>query len=202
MRVGYIGHSNDSQKVESQTKGIRQARCQCVFIEQASHFGRTRTVRASCLRSLNAGDRLVVFSLNDLASSRRELVQILTGLEERGIEFISLSEGVNTKFSMGKLLVEFLTALVEFELKSLSARTLEGLRVAKENGRMGGNKKKTSKAEDQKLITLWRTGNYTKISLAAITGLSLSTVDRRLAEHKQLIIARSPRRANSAKPVK
>jgi len=198
MIVGYARISINGPTVESQTLSLQNARCKRIFVDQMSGQSRDRSELDRCLRILDEGDKLVVCRLDKLACSLRDLIFILEGLEERGIQFLSLSEGINTKCATGKLIVQFFATLAEFERNLIRERTMLGLEIAKGNGRRGGCKKKTTGADDRRIIALWKSKKHSIPELADMSGLSVATIRRRIGAHKKNALTRQ--RSNRSPP--
>ena len=96
---------------------------------------------AEALRYIREGDTLVVWRLDRLGRSLSHLIQTTTGLEQRGVGFKSLQEGIDTTTSGGKLVFHIFGALAEFERSLIQERTNAELKAARERGRNGGRRK-------------------------------------------------------------
>ena len=84
------------------------------------------------------GDTLVVWRLDRFGRSLKDLISKIEALDERGVEFASLTEGIDTTTAQGRLAFHLFGALAEFEREIARERTMAGLRAARERGRVGG----------------------------------------------------------------
>lgn len=92
------------------------------------------------LKVLEQGDTLVIYKIDRLGRSTKQLVNIMSKLQERGINLISIKENIDTSTSMGKVIFTILSAIAELEADYISERTKEALAVLKDNGVQLGNK--------------------------------------------------------------
>jgi DNA invertase Pin-like site-specific DNA recombinase len=139
MRIGYARVSTTDQHLESQLDALKVAGCEKIYEEQASGGG-TLPTRATCLEHLRDGDSLVVWRLDRLGRSTTDLVHILGALETRGVQFVSITEAIDTKTPSGRLLFHVMAALAEFERELIRERTAAGLAAARARGRHPGRK--------------------------------------------------------------
>lgn len=138
MLVGYARVSTHDQDPALQLDALKQAGCERVFTETASGAQRDRPELKAALDYMRAGDTLVVWRLDRLARSVKQLIETVEGLEGRGIGFRSLTEAIDTTTSGGKLVFHIFGALAEFERGIIQERTRAGLAAARARGRTGG----------------------------------------------------------------
>ena len=100
-----------------------------------------------CIKSLRAGDTLVVWRLDRLGRNLADLVSLIAELEERKINFESMTEKIETVSPAGRLVFHILAALAEFERNLIRERTRVGLDAARARGRTGGRPSKISVRE-------------------------------------------------------
>lgn len=103
MRIGYARVSTQDQNSGLQIDALNAAGCEQLFQEKASGKDRVRPELETCLKVLRSGDSLVVWRLDRLGRSLKDLVEIVTSLEKRGVGFVSLTENVDTVSAGGKL---------------------------------------------------------------------------------------------------
>ena len=115
MRIGYARVSTQDQRPELQLDALAGAGCEQVFQERQSGKDRDRPELETCLRVLRKGDNLVVWRLDRLGRSLKDLVEIVHALEDRGVGFQSLTESIDTTNAGGKLVFHVFAALAEFE---------------------------------------------------------------------------------------
>jgi DNA invertase Pin-like site-specific DNA recombinase len=180
MQVGYARVSTQEQDAEMQRVALREAGCERLFEETASGAQRDRPQLAAALEYLRSGDTLVVWKLDRLARSLKQLIETVEMLEERGAHFRSLTESVDTGTPGGKLVFHVFGALAEFERGLIRERTMAGLSLARAQGRVGGRPRSIS---DQSLIAargLLAAGDLTVSEIAAQIGVSPATLYRYL----------------------
>jgi DNA invertase Pin-like site-specific DNA recombinase len=143
MKIGYIRVSRDKQTTALQEDALKREQCERIFTDKMSgkRFDRPEFLRM--LDIARAGDLIVVWRLDRLGRSLKELIETVGMLGERGIELRSLKESIDTSTPAGKLMFHLVAAMAEFERDLISERTLAGLEAARARGRKGGRKKAT-----------------------------------------------------------
>ena len=136
--IGYARVSTQDQTTDLQLDALSKAGCARVFSESASGAQRDRPELARALDHMRHGDTLVVWKLDRLARSLKQLVDTVETLEGRGVGFRSLTEAIDTTTAGGKLVFHIFAALAEFERGMIKERTLAGLDAARARGRFGG----------------------------------------------------------------
>ena len=106
-----------------------------IFQEKVTGKLRERSELSQCLSMLRAGDTFVVWKLDRLARSLKDLVEIVQDLNDREISFKSLTEAIDTTSSGGRLMFHIFGALAEFEHSLIRERTIAGLQAARARGR-------------------------------------------------------------------
>lgn len=137
-KIGYARVSTTDQSEELQTQALERAGCYQTYTDHG-RTGRTmaRPQLEAALKALRPGDTLVVWKLDRLGRNVRGLSQLLEELEARKIFFASLTEGIDTSQTVGKLMFHILASVAEMESNLISERTKAGLKALKE--RNGGN---------------------------------------------------------------
>src|SRR5215213_9623871 len=135
MLVGYARVSTQEQDLALQLDALRAAGCGKVYEEKASGAQRERPALHAALAYMRRGDTLVVWKLDRLARSLKQLIETIEGLGGRGIGLRSLTEAVDTTSSGGKLVFHLFAALAEFERGVIRERTFAGLQAARARGR-------------------------------------------------------------------
>ena len=166
MRIGYARVSNQDQHPELQLDALATAGCEQVFQEKASGRNKDRPELDTCLKTLRTGDTLVVWRLDRLGRSLKDLVEIVHTLEARGVSFQSLTESIDTSNAGGKLVFHVFAALAEFERNLIRERTLAGLAAARARGRKGGRRVKLSKTDVRKAAAMLLDPLMTKTEVA------------------------------------
>jgi DNA invertase Pin-like site-specific DNA recombinase len=184
MIVGYARVSTQDQNPEYQVDALEKAGCEQIFQEKFSGTLRERPELSQCLRTLRVGDVLVVWKLDRLARSLKDLVEIVQGLQDRGIGFKSLTESIDTTSSGGRLVFHIFGALAEFEHDLIRERTIAGLQAARARGRKGGRKPAMSNTDIKKAAAMLLDPQITKKEVAAHFDVSRTTLNSSLARLK------------------
>jgi DNA invertase Pin-like site-specific DNA recombinase len=141
MLVGYARVSTLDQNPALQIDALKATGCERIFTEKASGAQRDRPELKAALEYLRQGDTLVVWKLDRLARSMRQLIETVEDLQTRGIELRSLTESIDTATAGGRLVFHIFGALAEFERAVIRERTSAGLQAARERGKKGGRPK-------------------------------------------------------------
>lgn len=181
MKIGYARVSTQDQVLDMQIDELKLAKCQQIFQEKISS-GKERPQLLKMLEMLREGDTVVVYKLDRLGRSLRELVNLIAQLEERKIEFISLKDAIDTSTAQGRFFLNIFASLAEFERDIIRERTRAGLSAARARGRMGGKKKGLSPDAIKKAETavMLYKEKKTAEEIAGIIGVGRSTVYRYL----------------------
>lgn len=147
--IGYARVSTKDQTVAAQLDALRKVECARIFQETASGANRDRPQLAAAIDYMREGDTLVVWKLDRLARSMKQLIETVEGLEKRGIGFRSLTETIDTTTAGGKLVFHVFAGLAEFERGLIRERTRAGLDAARAQGKKGGRPAKLN-ADDLK----------------------------------------------------
>lgn len=138
MLVGYARVSTQDQNLALQLDALKAAGCEKVFVEKASGAQRDRPELKAALEYVRAGDSLVVWKLDRLARSLKQLIETVEHLGSRQIGLRSLTEAIDTETAGGKLVFHVFGALAEFERSIIRERTRAGLDAARARGKTGG----------------------------------------------------------------
>jgi DNA invertase Pin-like site-specific DNA recombinase len=141
MNVGYARVSRQDQNPQMQRRELRAAGCERIFEERISSRKESRPELERALEYCRQGDVLVVWKLDRLGRSLKELIELVGRLQERGVEFRSLRESLDTTTPAGKLVFHVFASLAEFERDIIRERTMAGLEAARARGKKGGRKR-------------------------------------------------------------
>ena len=178
MRIGYARVSTDDQTLDLQKDALKRAKCKEIYEEQASGKNTGRPQLEGCLKSLRAGDTLVVWRLDRLGRNLADLVRLIAELEQRRINFESLTENIETGSPTGRLVFHVFAALAEFERNLIREHTVAGLTAARARGRNGGRPLKLSPKEVKTIRALLKTADMPVAEIAARFGIARSTLYR------------------------
>jgi DNA invertase Pin-like site-specific DNA recombinase len=182
MKLGYARVSTDAQETHLQMDALKRAKCSRIYQEKASGAKAERPELMKLLDSARKGDVVIVWKLDRLARSLRQLIDSTVLLNERGVELHSLTENINTTTPSGKLTFHIFAALAEFERDILRQRVNAGLKAARRRGRVGGRPKALAEADLKKARALLRSGDYTKVQVAKELEVSRHTLWRALSQ--------------------
>lgn len=138
MKIGYARVSTQDQSTNMQLDALRAAGCEKIFSEKASGSKIDRPELAKVLEFARSGDTIVVWKLDRLARSMKQLIITMEMLKERGIALESLTEKIDTASAQGKLVFGIFASLAEFERSLIRERVNAGLQAARLRGRKGG----------------------------------------------------------------
>jgi len=181
MILGYARVSTQEQSIDLQLDALNKAGCDEVYQEKYSGKSRNRPELEFCLRTVREGDVLVVWKLDRLARSLKDLVDIINELENKRVGFRSITESIDTTTTGGKLVFHIFGALAEFEHNLIRERTIAGLAAARARGRKGGRKPSLSKADIRKAAAMLKDPNITKKEVAEHFKISRLTLNKSLA---------------------
>lgn len=178
MIIAYARVSTEEQNLDMQINafekyGVDNHEEMKIFSEKKS-TRKTRHELTRALETLRSGDTFVIYKLDRLARSVRELHTIADDLQKRGINFVSISDKIDTSTAAGKAMFGMLAVFAEFERGMIQERTLAGLQSARKKGNFGG--RPTIEEKTKKHIrTLYKAGE-SATSIAKEFGVGRSTV--------------------------
>lgn len=187
MLIGYARVSTQDQNPQLQIDALIKAGCERIFEEKASGAQRDRPALKEALSYLRKGDTLVIWKLDRLARSLKQLLETVEILEQQGIGLQSLTEKIDTTSAGGKLVFHLFGALAEFERSLIQERTLAGLASARKRGRVGGRPRALSDEDITKAKAMLRDPGITAKSVAEVFGISVSTLYNYLPKAKNLM---------------
>lgn len=164
MIFGYIRVSKNEQNQDLQFDALRKAGCEKIFHEKVSGASKERPEYAKMVSELRQGDVIVVWRIDRLGRATYELIKLMVEWKEMGVDFRSISEGIDTSTKMGRLWYMLSSVFAENEREILMERTLAGMEAARARGRVGGRPKgltKKSKELASLAATLYQSRKYT-----------------------------------------
>ena len=187
MLIGYARVSTPEQDLTPQLDALSKAGCKRTFSDKASGGKANRVGLADALSHTRAGDVLVVWKLDRLGRTMKGLVDLAAELAERGIGLRSLTDGMDTAGTAGKLVFHILAAIAEMERDLNRERTTAALIVARREGRVGGRKTVMTPKRLEAARTLLASGMPIR-EIAPAIGVSVPTLYRHLPapEHQAI----------------
>ena len=175
--IGYIRVSTIDQNSDLQRNALTSANCDRIFEDRMSGKVASRPGLKRALKCVNSGDTLVVWKLDRLGRSVKNLIALISELHERGAHFRSLTDSIDTSTAMGRFFFHVMSALAEMERELIVERTLAGLAAARAQGRIGGRRPKLTKEQHEQIARLIENG-YSRKQLAIIYDIGVSTIYR------------------------
>ncbi len=179
MKVGYARVSTKDQTLDLQLDALKKAGCSKIYSETVTGAKADRPILAKAMDALRSGDVLVIWKLDRLGRSLRNLIDIVSELLQRKIGLQSLGDPIDTTTSHGKLTFNIFASLAEFERDLIRERTNAGLTAARARGRMGGRPKGLPPGAEQTACaaeTLYREGTLSSQQIADRLHISKSTL--------------------------
>lgn len=155
MLIGYARVSTQDQNLELQREALSKAGCKKVFEDKVSGTRADRPGLAKTLEMLREGDTLVVWKLDRLGRSVKQLVDLVGDLHKHGVQFRSLTDSIDTGTPSGRFFFHVMASLAEMERELTVERTRAGLEVAKQLGRKGGRKPKMTDSKIESAKSAW-----------------------------------------------
>lgn len=180
MKIGYARVSTDDQNLDLQQRALEAAGCEIVFTDQVSGAAEKRPGLDKALARCGAGDVLVVWKLDRLGRSLSHLIAVIKALGDRGCEFQSLSESIDTATAGGRLVFHMMGAIAEFERSLIAERTGAGIAAARKRGVKLGRRKRLTDPQVRHARALIDGGESPTI-VARSLGVGRSTLYRALA---------------------
>lgn len=157
--IGYARVSTNDQNLDLQVDALRSAGCGRVFEDHgvSGAIEKRRGLNA-VLRTLRKGDTLVVWRLDRLGRSIRHLIDVITKLQARGIEFRSVTENIDTSSAGGRMIFHVIAAMAEFERSMISERTVAGMAAARQRGQRLGRRRSMTEEQCAEAVKALRHG--------------------------------------------
>lgn len=185
MLFGYARVSKgDEQTSALQRRALAEAGVERVYDEAASGGRWDRPALHRLLDQLRPGDVVVVWKLDRLSRSLKDLLAILERVDAAQAGFRSLTEAVDTTVPAGRMLMQMLGAFAEFERAMVRERTRAGLAAARAEGRIGGRRPKLTPAQRADVVENVASGRRSAADMARLYSVSAPTVSRLVAAHR------------------
>lgn len=181
MLIGYARVSTADQGTDLQRDALRRAGVRKVYEETRSGATAARPELARALDALRPGDVLVVFKLDRLARSLRDLLALIDTISAAGAHLRSLTEPVDTSSPAGEMVVHMLGAVAQFERGLIVERSRAGVKAAQARGVRFGRPAALTEREARAAAQAYRSGRSTLTALARLYGCHLSSIKRAIA---------------------
>ena len=184
MLIGYARVSTQEQDTAAQIAALESAGCELIFKEKASGGRWNRPELHRLLGQLRKDDVVVVWKLDRLSRSLKDVLTLMEEISKAGAGFRSLTETVDTTSPGGRMMMQMIGTFAEFERAMLRERTRNGLDAARKQGRVGGRRPKLKEHQQQEFVQLVHSGQKTAADAARLFNVHPATVSRILQKAK------------------
>ena len=183
MKVGYVRCSTVEQNEARQMKMMEEQGVDRIFTDKASGKNTDRIAFREMMAFIREEDVVIVESISRIARNTKDLLSIVAELTEKGVEFVSLKENIDTTTPQGRFVLTVFGALAELERESILERQREGIAIAKAEGKFKGRKPVgINETEFRSVCKKWRSGTITAKAAMQQLGLKPNTFYRRVKE--------------------
>jgi len=187
MIFGYARVSKgETQDTRLQETALRAAGVERLFTEQASGGRWDRPQLQRLLDQLRSADVVVVWKLDRLSRSLKDLLHIMDRIAQAEAGFRSLTEAIDTTTPAGRMLMQMVGSFAEFERAMIRERTQAGLAIARAEGRTGGRRPKLGPQQQAAIVEMVRSGRQTQAAAARLFRVHPATVSRLVAMQQQV----------------
>lgn len=182
MLIGYARVSTDDQNLNLQHDALKNAGCERIFDDQITGNKIQRPGLEAALEFAREGDVVIVWRLDRLSRSLKDLIEMVALLDSKKIGLKSLHESIDTSSSSGKLIFHIFGALAEFERNLIRERTNAGLQAARARGRKGGRPKKLNADKSKLALKLYNDKEHSINKICELIGISKPTLYKYLKQ--------------------
>ncbi len=184
MVVGYLRVSSTEQNMSRQEVLMEQLGVEKIFSDKMSGKDTEREQLKEMLTFVREGDTIVVSEISRLARNTKDLLNIISKLKEKGVEFKSIKEGIDTSNEMGQFMLTIFGAVAELEREYILCRQREGIEIAKKQGKYKGRQRIQVEAFEE-TYKLWRAKSINAKQAMKILNLKPNTFYRRVQEYEE-----------------
>lgn len=179
MIVGYARVSTQDQNLQMQMDELQKYGCFEIFEEKMTGTKRERPALNEMIKMLRSGDQVVVYKLDRISRSTKHLIELTELFEEKGVEFISIKDNIDTSTATGRFFFRMMASIAELERDIISERTKAGLSSARARGKVGG-RPKTPSESIKTALKMYHSKDYSISEIVKATGVSQSTLYRNI----------------------
>jgi len=184
MLIGYARVSTDDQNLDLQKDALKNAGCSKIYEDRMSGAKAERPGLATVMEYARKDDVIVVWRLDRLSRSLKDLIEMVSLLESKGIGLKSIHEAIDTSSSTGKLVFHMFGALAEFERNLIRERTNAGLQAARSRGKVGGRPKALDSNKRELAVTLYDDKKHTIKEICTMMNISKPTLYKYIEARK------------------
>jgi DNA invertase Pin-like site-specific DNA recombinase len=182
MKFGYARVSKNDQSLEIQIQKLKVAGCNEIFMEKVSGAENDRLELNRLTEKLRKGDIVYVVRLDRLGRRMIKLIELINGFKDKGIEFVSLENNIDTTTPIGMVLFSMCAAFSEMERELIRERVKAGLDAAHQKGRRGGRPKALTPTKLETLLSLKKSGGFSVSQICIMVGVTRSVYYRAINE--------------------
>lgn len=181
MKFGYARVSTQDQNLDMQLDALKGFGCDQIFQEKITTRKTERPQLEEMIKILRPGDTVVIFKLDRISRSTKHLIELSELFENKGVQFVSLQDSIDTSTPMGRFFFRVMASIAELERDIVSERTRAGLSAARARGRKGGRPKADEK-QVKLAVKMYKSKDYSIKEIVEATGVSQATLYRNLKE--------------------
>jgi DNA invertase Pin-like site-specific DNA recombinase len=182
MKFGYARVSKNDQSLEVQIHKLQLAGCDEIYMEKVSGVKAERKELNRLIDKLRKGDTVCVVRLDRLGRRMLKLIELINNFKEKGINFVSLENNIDTTTPMGMVLFSMSAAFAEMERELIRERIIAGLDAAHKKGRKGGRPRALNAEKSKMLMSLIKTDEFSVKKICEMVGISKSVYYRALKQ--------------------
>lgn len=180
MKIGYARISTVDQNIDMQIDALKEVGCEKIITDKMSGGKKERPGLKQLLEFVREGDTIIVWRLDRLGRSLKDLLDLINEFLTKGIYFQSLQESIDTTTPSGKLMFHMFACLAEFERNVTIERCKAGLEAARARGRFGGRPFALDEDKTQLLVDLYQSKKYSTDQICKMVGISRPSIYRYL----------------------
>lgn len=185
MKVGYIRVSTAEQNTARQEILMQQLGADKVFIDKCSGKSTNRPKLEEMMNFIREGDTVVVSEISRFARNTKDLLNLIDELTEKGVQFESQKEKIDTNTPTGQFMLTVFAAVSQLERDYILSRQREGIEAAKARGEYKGRKPiEVDETKFEQEYRLWKSGQITAVAAMSHLGLKPNTFYRRVKEYE------------------
>ena len=186
MKIGYARVSTDKQETKAQEAELLKYGCpkDKIFFETLSGASTHKPQLKKALEQLREGDELVVWKLDRLSRSLKDLLFVIEKIRSAKATFTSLTEHLDTKGPAGEALMQMIGVFAQFERSMISERTRLGVRQAIADGKIVGRPSALDPNEKKHLIEMINSGQKTQAQMAKLFKVNRSVISRLISKER------------------
>lgn len=180
MVIGYVRVSTEEQNTIRQEQMMSELGVEEMFVDKASGKNVERAELLRMMGYVRHGDTVIVESISRFARNTRDLLALVDQLVDKGVEFVSKKEAIDTTTPPGKFMLTIFAAVAELERAYLLQRQREGIEIAKRQGKYKGRPSAPLPSNFEKVIDRWKQGEITAVEAMRQTGLKANSFYRKV----------------------